>query len=135
MNLVGDYENGKVYHYDLDTYTDAGDYIPAVWTYRHLDAQGRMVFYHRVEIEMENGIGIQTGQGSDPQIELRWSNDHGRTWSPFYARDMGPIGKYRSRARWNSLGSSDDRVYQARITDPVRRAIANANIEATMGRS
>lgn len=134
INVVGDYENGKIYHYDLDTHTDDGDTIQAIGTYRHLDAEGRTVFYGGVEIECETGVGSLHGQGADPEIELRWSNDGGRTWTPWYQRRLGPLGQYKVRAKWKGLGSSNDRVFEFRITDPVKRTIANANIQASSGR-
>ncbi len=133
-DLVGDYENGRVYRYDPDVYTDNGDTIPAIWTYRHLDAQGLRVFYDAIEIEVESGVGTQTGQGFDPQVEMRYSDDGGREWVPWRQSDIGRVGLYRTRARWGRLGMSHDRVFQFRISDPVKRAIANANMEITVGR-
>jgi hypothetical protein len=47
---------------------------------------------------------------------------------------MGKIGKYRTRVIWTRLGSSDDRVYRQSISDPVRRAILDTQLEVEGGR-
>lgn len=135
QNIVGDYENGNLYQYDLDTYTDNDDEIPAYMVYRHLDAEGRKVFYDLIEMELESGIGTQEGQGEDPQIEVRYSDDGGREWSIWRQADIGRIGLYRTRARWRRLGHSHDRVFEFRISDPVKRVINNANLEVTLAGS
>lgn len=134
-HVVGDFETGKIYELDASTYDDAGDYIPAIGAYRHLDAQGKQVFHHQLEIEVESGVGLNgSGQGIDPQIMLRWSDDGGRTFENELWEDIGGIGAYRTRARWGPLGCSEDRVYEFRITDPVKRTILNANLDVTVGR-
>jgi len=134
LNMVGDYENGRVYEYDMDTYTDNGDEIASTGTYRPLNNEGKYLFVNRVEIEVENGVGTQSGQGSDPQIELRISYDAGNTWEPWDARDIGPIGLYDTTCVWDGLGGSVKPVIEFRITDPIKRVIANANLEVTVSR-
>lgn len=134
LPIVGDYENGDIYEYDLDTYTDDGDEISSILTTRHLDAEGKRLFFQSFEAEMETGVGLQSGQGSDPQVELRWSNDGGRRWTNWVRRDFGAVGAYDTRARWFGLGSAADRVFELRVTDPVKRAIANLNLDVTVGR-
>ena len=62
------------------------------------------------------------------------SDDGGRTFSAFPVRSMGAMGKYRTRVVWDRLGSSDDRVYRQSISDPVRRAILDTQLEVEGGR-
>ena len=68
---------------------------------------------------MDVGVGLVTGLGSDPQIMMRYSDDGGHTWSSELWRDIGKIGKYKTRVKWNKLGRSRDRVYDVFISDPV----------------
>lgn len=131
-HLVGDYENGRIYNYDIGTYTDNGDQIQATFTYRHSEYRGLMIDYELVNVEVEPGVGTQTGQGIDPQIEVRYSEDGGKEWVPWRQADIGAVGKYKTRATMARLGRSDDWVLQCRITDPVKRTIANANLEVTI---
>ena len=84
---------------------------------------------------METGIGLATGQGSDPQVMLRWSDDGGETWSNEHWRSAGKIGVYKARVLWNRLGSSRDRVYEITMSDPVPWRIIDAMIRMSAGTS
>ena len=69
---------------------------------------------------MEPGQGLQTGQGSNPQVMLQVSRDGGKTWGAELWRTLGAIGQYRTRANWLRLGRSRDWVMKFRVTDPVK---------------
>lgn len=132
-HLVGDYANGKIYELKLDAYTDDGTPIRAVRRTRHQHAEGKRLFWSSLQIDMEMGVGLASGQGSDPQAMLRWSDDGGFTWSSEHWRSMGKIGEYSRRAIWRRLGTSRNRVYELVITDPVKRVIIDAWAEAEVG--
>lgn len=119
MHLVGDRSSGKVYKMSLDTYTDDGDPIVRRRTSPHYSQEKRLIPHSQFELDMEVGVGLQTGQGSDPKIMMRYSDDGGRTWSDELWRDIGKVGKYSTRVLWRKLGSSRDRVYDVTISDPV----------------
>lgn len=131
--LVGDYAAGKIYELDLDTYTDAGDPIQRIATTAPIHKDGLRVFHHSLQIEVESGAGLTTGQGSDPQAMLQWSDDGGRTWSNERWTTMGAIGEYKRRARWTRLGSARERIYRQTISDPIKVAIIAANLNTTVG--
>ena len=90
---------------------------------------------HDVNVQNTQGTSsslqyvIDVTVGVNPQIMLTWSNDEGHTWSNEHWRDIGKIGKYETRVVWRRLGISRDRVYEIRITDPVKIAIIGATIE------
>lgn len=142
-HLVGDHSNGKIYELDLDVYADAGDTMTSLRASGHIfdKEEQRFMFHHRLQIDIEAGVGLVSGTGSDPQIQLRWSDDGGHVWSSWHYADVGSfaaigeIGEYKRRAIWNRLGQSRDRIYQVQITDPVKRVIIGANLRATMGSS
>jgi Neuraminidase (sialidase) len=75
---------------------------------------------------MEAGAGLTSGQGSDPQIMLDWSDDGGRTWSNELWRSAGKIGEYRHRAIWNRLGRFRRRTLRIRKSDPVKASFLTA---------
>lgn len=133
--LVGDWLTGKVWEYDLDTYTDDGDLIPAIRAAPHLSGGLKYIRHHSLQIDMETGVGLSSGQGVDPQAMLRWSDDGGFTWSNEYWRAIGAQGQRRARVRWDRLGVSRDRVYEVTITDPVKRIIIGAEIHTSAGSS
>jgi hypothetical protein len=125
-HLVLDHSNGRTYELDLDAYTDDGATLRALRRTQHQSAEGRRLFWSSLQVDMEPGVGLPSGQGSDPQAMLRWSDDGGRTWSSEHWRSMGRLGQYRTRAIWRRLGQSRDRVYELAITDPVKRVIVDA---------
>lgn len=131
-HIVGDYENGKLYRLNLDSYTDAGN--PRRWlrswhalqndsaTWRH---------FGRLELQCETGVGMASGQGSDPQIMMRYSDDGGHTWTAEERCGMGAMGEYDSRVYWTRLGRSRSRVFEVSGTDPVKIGLFGADIEVT----
>lgn len=121
--LVGSRSNGKIYTMSPDYYSDDGDEIAAERIYTHLSEEGKRLRFNSLEIAMETGVGLTTGQGSDPQITLWISRDGGRTYSGGYTTSFGAIGNYQARAVFRRLGIATDMVFRIRITDPVKRAL------------
>jgi hypothetical protein len=132
-HIVGDYKNGKLYELDFETFTDNSEIIRRVRTPSAIDDDGKNLFHHRLEIFFESGVGIVSGQGSDPMAMLQYSNDGGHTWSSELWRSAGKIGKYEWRAVWNRLGASRHRNYRLIVTDPVKWVITNTNLEVSPG--
>ena len=132
--LVGDYQNGKIYAFDLDVYADDGQ--PQKWlrSWRALPTGQnnlKRTAHHSLQLDIESGVGIVTGQGSDPQVMLRWSDDGGHTWSNEHWEKIGKIGEYGRRAIWRRLGMTmklRDRVYEVSATDPVKTVILGAEL-------
>lgn len=121
-HVVGDYANGKVYELDLDTYTDAGDYIYRERTFPAMDAEGRRVRIDRAELIAETGVGLTSGQGVDPQVWLQVSKDGGRTFGFERYQSLGAIGQYNARAVWRRIGFGRHNVLRLGATDPVKHA-------------
>lgn len=129
--VIGDYTNGKLYHLDPDTYTDDGETIIRKRTSTCFDPKNRKrIFFNSFEIEIESGVGLVTGQGSDPQVMLQWSDDNGHTWSNEHWSGMGQIGEYNYRAKWRRLGKSRDRIFQVTISDPIKTTILGSYLDS-----
>ena len=124
--LVGDRRNGKIYELKTDAYSDAGEPLASDRIYTHLSDEGKQLRFSKLEIGIEQGIGLQTGQGSDPIIMMRLSKDGGRTWSDWYQTTMGRAGNYKTKAEFRRLGIAEIMTFQIRITDPVKRAICGS---------
>jgi hypothetical protein len=131
QNLVGDVTDGKIYELDLDTYTDNGDTIRREVVAPPIHAEDARAFLYSVELDVESGVGLVTGQGSEPEVALDWSDDGGFTWSSERWRQLGRMGERRKRVKWNRLGQFRERSLRFAITDPVKVAIlaAYANVE------
>ncbi len=132
--IVGDYENGRLYEIDYDTYTENGETMRAVRRAQAVHQNREWLFHHELEIEFETGVGLVVGQGSDPQAMLRYSDDGGHTWSNQRDSSIGKIGEYWYRTRWRRLGRSRNRIYEVIVSDPVKRNIINAFINADDGK-
>jgi hypothetical protein len=133
-NVVGDYESGKIYALDQDTYTDNGTSIARVRRAPHLTHSLNRVKHTSFQLDMETGVGTSgAGQGVDPQVMLSWSDDGGHTWSAELWSAAGKIGQRKTRVIWRRLRSARDRVYEVRITDPVKVVLIGAEIGAEEG--
>lgn len=126
--LVGDYRDGRMYEMSFDVYSNAGDTIRSLRMSPYIWKNGDRLFHSRLELLMEAGTGLIEGQGSDPQVMLRWSND-GYTWSNEVSRGFGAMGEYSKRVIFTRLGSARNRMYEVSITDPVKRVILGAFAE------
>ena len=127
-NLVGDMENGKIYELSNATYTDDGEIIRRKRISPPLFDPNQKVrlTYNQIEIEFKAGVGLITGQGSDPQVMLRYSDNNLKTWSNEKWRGIGKIGEYGKKAVWHMLGSSRMRNFELIITDPIEAVVINA---------
>jgi len=132
--VVGDFENGNIYTLSLNVYADNGGVQKWLRSWRALPTGQndlKRTAQHSLQLDCESGTGLVTGQGSDPEIMLRWSDDGGHTWSNEHLSKMGKIGEYYRRVFWRRLGMTlklRDRVYEVSGTDPVKTAIMGAEL-------
>lgn len=113
---------GKLCLLDMDTYTEAGSAIRRVAITPPFFNDGIRAQHSRIEIEMEVGVGISTGQGSDPEIMLRFSDDGGKSWSNERKKKIGQRGQRKKRVIFDRLGTFRQRAYEISISDPVKTA-------------
>ncbi len=139
-NVVGDYENGKLYSLDPDVFSDAGSPQPWIRRWRALPT-GRnnlnRTFHYGLELSAEMGVGISgtTDPAVDPEIILRWSDDGGHTWSNGHSATLGRQGAYANRANWHRLGASRDRVYELSSSAAVKIALLGVQLDLSKGTS
>ena len=132
--VVGDFQNGNIYAFDLEDYSDNGQIQKWYRTWRALPTgqnNFKRTAQHSLQLNCESGVGLNLGQGSNPQVMLRWSDDGGHTWSNEHWAPIGQIGAYGRRTFWRRLGMTlklRDRVYELSGTDPVKIAIMGAEL-------
>ena len=132
--VVGDFENGNIYRFNLDVFADNGGIQKWLRSWRALPTGQnnlKRTAHHSLQLDCQSGVGLNNGQGSDPQVVLRWSDDGGHTWSNEHWSPMGKIGQYFHRVFWRRLGMTmklRDRVYEVSGTDPVKIAIVGAEL-------
>lgn len=115
------------------TRTEYGEIMKASWTYQAIESEGHRIIHNRLELSIGTGVGLTSGQGSDPLIELFISDDGGKQFYSFDTRSLGKVGEYLDRVFWPKLGSSYSRVYRCEISDAVDVLCFNTSIELTGG--
>lgn len=131
--VVGDFENGNIYAFDLNVYSDNGQIQRWLRSWSALQTGQdnlKRTVQHSLQLDCQTGVGLNSGQGSNPQVVLRWSDDSGQTWSNEHTASMGKIG-VSTRVIWRRLGMTEkirDRVYEISGTDPVQIAIVGAEL-------
>jgi hypothetical protein len=134
--VVSDYQSGNLYYLNPNSYTENGLPLTVELISRHIYFENKRFSVDQLELYIETGVGLSTGQGSNPQIMLQVSTDGGHTWSNEAWTSFGAIGDYKARAEWRRVsGIARDVVFKFRITDPVKRAIYGSNMKIRMGRS
>jgi hypothetical protein len=75
------------------------------------------------------------GQGSEPVIEMRSSDDGGNRWSDWEADSLGAMGEFRQVPEWRALGLFDfpGAMFEFRVTDPVPLRISAVKINERGG--
>jgi hypothetical protein len=137
LRVCGDYQNGQLLQQSRQIYTEVNSLgvpgtaplraqrrTPHVWSRRNR----KRVFFSSLQIEFKAGVGLQTGQGSNPQCMLRWSDDGAQSWGGEMWAPIGLAGDTQNRAMWFQLGQARDRVWEANYSDPTPRDIIGATL-------
>jgi hypothetical protein len=133
FNLVADRRNGKIYKLDPKAFSDDGDEIHRIRITPVIHNEMNRMFFKELHIDMEPGVGLTAGQGSEPLLQMRYSDDGGFTWSDVRTSGVGSIGEYKTRARYTRLGSARDRIFEFRYTEPTFTQFNGAYLDAQAG--
>lgn len=132
--LIGDAFDGRVSYVDWSNATEMGNTIRLLVHSAPLHQQRKFLFFSALEIDVQAGVGLTLGQGSDPQVMLQISRDGGQTWGSLQVwRSLGKIGETGRRLRWTLLGRARTWVFRLVITDPVIRVLIQAHGEYAVG--
>lgn len=81
-------------------------------------------------LDMQTGVGTATGQGLNPRMQVRCSNDAGHTYGTERTVPIGKVGEYRTVVEARRFGVGINFVFETAISDPVRADILGAWIDA-----
>jgi len=130
-HLVGDIENGKVYEHTRDVFDEDGTEMEATRSTVAFGSNQDLITVNELQVLFTPGVGLTSGQGSDPVAIISWSGDGGYTWSNEHQVKIGKKGEYVNRAIIRQLGQHRNWVFKVKTTDKVQRDILSgfADIE------
>jgi hypothetical protein len=127
--VVGDWENGNLYAWDINAYTDNGSPIARVRSFAHsTDDNSDRIRYREFIANMEVGNG--TGTNDPVPVFLRWSDTRGKSWGNAISGSLGLEGEYLTSIQFQRLGMARDRVFELSWSAPVKTALLGAWVQA-----
>lgn len=143
-NVVGDYQNGRLYALDERVFTDDGAPIPRRRGFPHVSSGGNVTYHAQFIANIEVGtIGSDVGNPTPPpwnfwpgspanmpMITLRWSDTRGASWGEPVEMPLGAAGEYLVSPSWRDLGMARDRVYELYWSADCAAALNGAYLEA-----
>lgn len=127
-HLVGDYLIGRIYEMSLSNYADGVNALQRRIISPPLHRGGAYMSVPLLQVHFEHGIGLTSGQGSDPQVVMDWSDDGGKTYGNEHWGSIGKIGEYEARAIWRKTGTFRQRVYRMTYSEPTKFSVYGASI-------
>jgi hypothetical protein len=159
MNLVGDFQSGKIYQVSPNFLDDAGTEIPVMRIAPHINTalDRRTILEFALDCELgtidPSLLGLD-GKLLIPLVSLFYSDDGARTWTNAGAASLGRVGEYGGTfltqpeqfdltpssqtnpqvfeplPRWNALGSFwISKTFKIKSTAKMLRAVYNGLAE------
>jgi hypothetical protein len=137
-NIMGDRSEGKLWALNPNTHKEGSDALIRSIVTRTLGPGGSPFTLEAVELECEVGVGLASGQGSDPKVWMQLSRDSGETWGARMERSIGAMGNRNLRVIWG--GPFGDflphgGVIRFGCSDPVRFVATKAFAEITVNQA
>lgn len=130
VHLVGSPTSGVIYQMSKDLLTDtAGNGQRWLRRAPHVAANRRRLIIDRVELLLEVGLGLPSGQGSNPRVSWQASANGGETWGVAREVTAGRTGAFGTRAEWRQFGIGLDWVHEATGTDPIAWRLVDAFLD------
>ncbi len=119
--LCGDSIDGRIGFLDKSKNDDYGSAMFRQSSSQPFSQDGIAVFSGELEATFAAGVGLTTGQGSDPVVMMEFSDDGANTFKGEFKRKIGKIGKFGQRSVWTRQGRFPvSRVVRFTVTDPVK---------------
>lgn len=126
--IVGDWQNGNLYLWDVNNYTDAGNPIPRIRSFMHsVDDNSDRMRYREFIANMEVGNGAN---GGSVPVYLRWSDTRGKSWGNPISTSLGMEGQYQTSLQFQRLGMARDRVFELSWSAPCKTSLLGAWTQA-----
>jgi hypothetical protein len=121
-DYLGDLYTGRVMRFSSNSRVDMEDSIERIVAC-YVPVTGGVQRNTNLVLHCTRGVGLSTGYGSDPHVEMRYSDHEGADFTNWMEAPLGMVGD-RSKAamaHWVGLGSfqAPGRLYEFRCSDPV----------------
>jgi hypothetical protein len=130
-----DWQTGLLYEIDTGTYTDNGDAIFFRRGFPHLLNEMKRMTHWSLTVDIQCGTTTDPGDDDTPQLNMRYSDDRGATWSDPVMKSFGKIGQYEISPQYTRLGQARDRVYEVFWTENIMTALNGLYLEAEQAES
>jgi hypothetical protein len=127
--FAADSASNQIYRVDAGSRLDGASSFPVRFTAFAELSEGQAPCAN-LRLLCETGQAPRTGQGSDPIIRMRHSDDEGASWSRWKDAGFGLTGQAAKRIQWNGLGTikPPGRIFEFLISDPVGRRFSDARM-------
>ncbi len=110
--VVGDWETGALYQWDLNAFTDNSNPIVRRRSWSNLQKQNLRIEFPRLVVDMDVGEIPDTLASDEPLISLRYSDDRGKTWGNPRTSGLGSTGEFNRSILFSQLGQARNRVFE-----------------------
>lgn len=126
-HIVGTLDDDVLYAFNVKRNNNAGDPLvrDRISPHYAMPTRERIVF-GPFELDCDLGNGLP--DGGEARVQLRYSDDGGKSWSAWRTGTLGAIGENLKRAQWFRNGASRDRVWHVRCLDDVPFTIYQAGV-------
>lgn len=134
QQLLGDWETGKVYLLDENTFTDDGAPIRRLRRTQTAGDSARRLFFGPLVLDM--AVAVANDACPDPQVMLKYSDDDGFNWSDEETASLGKVGEFWTQVKFAPSGCTEPghgRVWEVSMTDPVPFTLFGADVDVTKG--
>jgi hypothetical protein len=133
-HLLADRRTGNLVQWDFDTYTDTGlpiirERTTSVVSSESLGKPRSRLLIRWLELLCQTGLGLPTGQGSNPKVMIEASFDGGHSYEKQSFIEIGQAGEFTGRVRADMMGSFYDAVFKVTFSDPIFFSIQGASVD------
>jgi hypothetical protein len=96
--------DGMLYELDFDSFSANSAAITREFTTPPFIMGGLSFTISEIELIVATGVGLVTGDGSTPYVQMSLSHDGGKTWSDAFTEELGPLANYGWGVRFNRCG-------------------------------
>lgn len=129
--VVGDWETGALYQWDLNNFTDNNFPIVRRRSWPDIQVSNLRAEHSRLVIDMDVGEIANTLTSNEPKISLRYSNDRGKNWGNALTYGLGSTGEFNRSILFTRLGQARNRVYEIFWEIPAFTALNGGDVWVT----